>query len=87
MGGGPVKRHAKRQPKLYRWQRLRADSPDYEKQYVRSLTEGLEKSETVWELISGLTVWLGQVAIMERQRTESKIVLPNEVDKKTLRLH
>lgn len=62
-----VGRQPKRQPK-YPWQRMKQETPQEERDLIVTLTEGLEKSGTIYELITGITVWLSNVAKLERAK-------------------
>ena len=64
-------RQPKRQPK-FAWQKMQANVSEDERNLILSLTEGLERSESIYELIHGLTYWLGNVAKLERAKQAAK---------------
>lgn len=71
-----MKRHMgrtpKRQPK-YPWQRMSTNTPQNERDLITTLTMGLEKSETIYELIGGLATWLSNVAKLERAKQAAAV--------------
>lgn len=70
-------RAPKRQPK-YPWQRMKVDTPQEERDLIATLTQGLEQSQTIYEVINGLTHWLAMVVKLERakQPKPSPLVKP-----------
>ena len=67
-----LKRHAKQFP----WQRTTDSTPQWEREYIGTLTQGLEASESIGELIQGLAIWLLRVGELEKERNKRRIIVP-----------
>lgn len=72
-----VKPKKKRLVKHYRWQHVQTDHP-LEEAFIKSLTEGLELADNIFQLMNGINKWLAQAAYIDMKHSPKRIIVPGQ---------